>query len=78
MTTELASILDLTRDAHSQARKNKLEADGTIWCWNCSKVRALMPSLHCHRCLAAARRLKGHVGLCVNREQTPADVEACR
>jgi hypothetical protein len=61
------------------ARRHKLEHDGTIWCWACSERRALLPSLHCHVCLMAAHRRVGRLApLCVNREQTPEDVEACR
>jgi hypothetical protein len=71
-----ARLLDT---AYSLAKKNKLEADGTIWCWNCSKRAALIPSLHCPTCLADNWRVNGIVvPNCPNRLQTPADVEACR
>lgn len=64
--------------AYHWARKNRLEHDGAIWCWACSERRALIPSLHCHLCLAASHRRAGRLApLCVNREQTAADVEAC-
>lgn len=65
--------------AYSLAKKNNLEHDGTIWCWNCSERSALMPSLHCHVCLTAAHRRKGReMPVCLNRKQTPEDVEAVR
>lgn len=65
--------------AISRAREQKLEHDGTIWCWHCSERRALMPSLACHVCLAAHHRRAGNLApLCVNREQTPEDVEAVK
>jgi hypothetical protein len=69
----------MTDIAYSIARKHKLEADGTIWCWNCSSRAALMPSLHCPTCLAESWRRMGIVmPECPNRLQTPADVEAAR
>lgn len=69
---------DLIKTARSLARKMKLEWDGVIHCWDCRQRPALMPSLHCHLCLAAYHRRRGTVGTCVNRDQTPEDVEACR
>lgn len=71
-------MIDLVATPRSLAKKNKLERDGMIYCWNCAERPALMPSLHCHLCLAAHHRQRGKVGVCVNREQTPEDVEACR
>lgn len=65
--------------AHHLARRHKLEAEGTIWCWSCSQRAALMPSLHCPSCLAESWRRMGIVQPeCPNRLQTTADVEACR
>jgi hypothetical protein len=64
--------------AIAKAREQRLEHDGVIWCWACSEGHALIPSLHCHRCLAAEHRRVGRLApLCTNREQTPEDVEAC-
>jgi hypothetical protein len=37
-----------------------------------------MPSLHCHLCLVAEHKRLGIIGTCINRPQTPADVEAAR
>lgn len=78
--TEDSILLALSQTlGRSLAIRHKLEHDGTIWCWSCSERRALMPSLHCHLCLAAAHRRAGRLApLCTNREQAPADVEACR
>lgn len=81
MTEALSVSLEATVDAvaFSLARKHRLEADGVIWCWNCSKAPALMPSLHCPHCLASAWRTNlGGIGGCPNRAQTPEDAEACR
>lgn len=42
--------------ARELAIKHKLiRADGSIACWKCGSVNALMPSLHCARCLQAHR-----------------------
>lgn len=80
MSVSLYRVLgDVMGTAHALARKHKLERDGTIWCWNCSEKPALMPSLHCHVCLTAAHRRKGReMPVCLNRKQTPEDVEACK
>jgi hypothetical protein len=38
------------------ARRENLVADGgQIYCWNCNRLGALMPSLHCRACLDAHR-----------------------
>jgi hypothetical protein len=72
---DLAELM--TRFARNKARTERLEADGTLWCWACSNAPALMPSLHCSPCLAASYRRSGTVApLCVNRRQTPEDAEA--
>lgn len=63
--------------AYGLASQHRLESEGVIWCWNCSNLKALLPSLRCHVCLAAYHRSRGTVGTCPNRPQTPADVEAC-
>lgn len=80
METEHVSgaLGDLVATARSLASKHGLERDGVIVCWNCEKYPALMPSLHCPVCLAAYHRRRGTVGITVQRQQTPADVEACR
>jgi hypothetical protein len=63
--------------ARRLAARDRLLVDGVIWCWNCGAKAALMPSLHCPQCLAAEYRRTGRVAPeCVNRQQTPADVEA--
>ncbi len=65
--------------AYALAAHNKLVVDDVIWCWNCSKRAALMPSLHCPDCLAESWRRLGIVQPeCPNRLQTPEDVEACK
>jgi hypothetical protein len=75
---EITLDLEIERMAHNLAKKHELVRDGVIWCWSCSTLRALMPSLHCHRCLAEHHRRKGNLApQCINREQTPADVIAC-
>ncbi len=77
MLTELPNLM--IEIAITRAKRERLEHDGIIWCWACSERKALMPSLHCHVCLAAHHRRKGNLApLCVNREQTPEDVAACR
>jgi hypothetical protein len=81
MTTEHVSSAmgDLVATAISLAAKNNLVCeDGTIVCWACREYRALLPSLHCHQCLADHHRRSGTVGLCMNREQTPSDAAAAR
>ncbi len=80
MTVPLAATLAdaVHATAISLARQHKLESGGVIYCWNCSQRPALMPSLHCPPCLAEAWRRNGARMLCQNREQTPADAEACR
>lgn len=65
--------------AYSIARQHKLMVDDVIWCWGCSQRSALMPGLHCPTCLAESWRRMGIVmPCCVNREQTPEDVERCK
>lgn len=79
MSESMGSLLgDMIATARSLARQHNLITEaGTIVCWACGERRALMPSLHCHVCLAAAHRRVGRVApLCVNREQTPEDI-AC-
>lgn len=45
-----------------------------MWCWGCDAREALLPSLHCAPCLAAAwGRIPIALPQCVNREQTDAD-----
>lgn len=63
--------LEIERTAMSLALQHNLIAeDGTVCCWRCIERAALLPSLHCHVCLAEARRrLNLGVGLCVNRAQ---------
>lgn len=79
MTVHVSRVLtEVMAAALSLAAKHKLEADGTIWCWNCGKKPALMPSLHCHTCLAAHFKRRGLVPTCINREQTAEDVEKCK
>jgi hypothetical protein len=79
MTEHVSSAMgDLVVAARALAAKNGLERDGTIWCWACEQRPALMPSLHCHLCLVAEHKRLGIIGTCINRPQTPADVEAAR
>lgn len=35
-------------------RHNLLEPDGQIRCWNCDRLGAVLPHLHCRRCYQAA------------------------
>jgi hypothetical protein len=63
--------------AYSIARREKLEQGGVIYCRNCSRRPALMPSLHCPPCLAEVWRRTGSEMRCENREQTEEDVRAC-
>ncbi len=35
-------------------RHNLIDRDGIVWCWNCKQQKALLPSLHCARCLTEA------------------------
>ena len=79
MSSSLFRVLgDGISAAHDMARKHRLPRDGVIWCWNCSDKPALMPSLHCDRCLAAHFKRMGTVGTNVNRQQNERDVEAIR
>jgi hypothetical protein len=79
MSVSLYRLLgDVTGTARAMAKKHKLCRDGVIWCWNCSEKAALMPSLHCGKCLNDHFKRKGAVGTNVNSAQTPADVEACK
>lgn len=57
--------------ARSYAQRWRLVSpDGLIWCANCKVEPALMPSLHCGRCLGTAYvRLHIVVPCCVNRAQ---------
>lgn len=71
-------MIDLVATARALAKQHGLEREGTIYCWSCTERPALMPSLHCHLCLAAHHKRRGKVGVCPNRPQTPEDVEACR
>jgi hypothetical protein len=61
----------LVESALAQAKKNNLVCDdGTIICWDCKKREALLPSLHCPLCLAAAwQRLGITEPWCPNYEQ---------
>jgi len=61
--------------ARSLARRNNLVCDdGTVVCWDCRRVEALLPSLHCPRCLADAwQRLNIISPQCEQREQTEDD-----
>lgn len=80
MTDHVSAALgDLVRTARAIARKEGLCPDKTILCWHCHGRKALMPSLACHVCLATHHRRAGNLApLCVNREQVPEDVEACK
>lgn len=61
--------------ARALARRNNLVCnDGSIVCWECTDRLALLPSLHCPVCLAAAwRRLNITDPQCEQREQTEDD-----
>lgn len=63
--------------AFNLARQHRLIGDdGTIVCWNCGDQEALLPSLHCLPCLAAARRRLGiPLPHAENRAQTDTDRE---
>lgn len=82
MTTALALQLEDTimSTARGLARRHELIDDtGLIWCWFCDKRPALLPSLHCPSCLAAAwGRIPVVMPQCINREQTDADREVMR
>jgi hypothetical protein len=46
----------MTEGARALAHRHNLVCeDGSVVCWHCRNDVALMPSLHCHRCLCAAR-----------------------
>lgn len=57
--------------ARSYAQRWRLVSpDGLVWCAHCKVEPALMPSLHCGRCLGAAYSRLGIVmPACVNRAQ---------
>jgi hypothetical protein len=77
MSDALDFEMDLLKTAYGLARQHGLLSDGVIYCWACSQKPALMPSLHCPRCLADHWRRNGIVSpLCVNRAQSPEDVRA--
>lgn len=68
-------MIDLDAHARAQAIRNNLVCeDGTCVCWNCKRVEALLPSLHCPRCLADAWQRLGIIEpQCEQREQTEDD-----
>lgn len=68
-------MINIHETAIGLARKHNLVCnDGTIVCWECQQVEALMPSLHCPRCLQAVwARLNIHDPQCEQREQTAED-----
>lgn len=68
-------IGDVHELARSLARRHNLVCDnGAIVCWECKQHEALLPSLHCPKCLADAWRRLGIVEpQCIQREQTEAD-----
>ena len=68
-------IFDIDTHAIAQAIRNNLVCDtGEIVCWNCRRAEALLPSLHCPRCLADAWQRLGIIEpQCEQREQTEDD-----
>ncbi len=73
-------MIDKDAVARGLARRHNLVAeDGTVWCWECKREAALMPSLHCPPCLADAwDRLGITEPVCEQREQTERDKELMR
>lgn len=63
--------IDINEMALALAKQhNLITADGGIVCWECGEAWALMPSLHCGRCLGAAyQRLHIHEPWCQQHEQ---------
>lgn len=52
---------DMSDTALILARKHRLMAeDGKLYCWNCNRLGALLPSLRCARCLEEAREAIAH------------------
>lgn len=75
MTTPIGKGLVevLTSMAHDLAKKHDLVSDrGRIICWRCRDEEALLPSLHCPRCLQAARSRRGQRPQIVNVRQEKA------
>ena len=68
--------IDMIALARSLAvRHNLVCNDGCIVCWECRRDRALLPSLHCPRCLTAAWNRAGIISpRCEQREQTEEDM----
>lgn len=70
---EMAQAVEAT--AFSLAKRwCKVEPDGTLLCCRCDTLPALIPSLHCGKCLGA-HYIKHHIVLphCMNRAQTDED-----
>lgn len=63
--------IDIEEMARSLAKQhNLITAEGHFVCWECREQYALMPSLHCGRCLGAAyQRLHIHEPWCQQHEQ---------
>lgn len=79
MSDHISGVLgNVMATALALARKERLERDGVIFCWTCSRRPALLPSLACPLCLAEHYRATGTDPQCANRLQTPADAEAAR
>jgi Zn finger protein HypA/HybF involved in hydrogenase expression len=70
----------LEQTALSLAIQHKLvDEDGRVWCWHCESADALLPSLHCPKCLGAHYAKHKIVDpQCINRQMTEADRAALR
>lgn len=79
MAELLGDIIDqaMREVARGYARRNGLvRPDGKIACWKCRTADALLPSLHCPRCLQVHRDANGLVAHTVNVPQTAPTGEA--